>query len=82
MRNRLSALLYCLCTIFGLYVLGASDRALAATYEVGPGKTFANIGDVPWELLQPGDTVLIYWRSTPYKEKWVRSEERRVGKEC
>lgn len=71
MRNRLSALLYCLCTIFGLYVLGASDRALAATYEVGPGKTFANIGDVPWELLQPGDTVLIYWRSTPYKEKWV-----------
>jgi hypothetical protein len=23
------------------------------------------------ESLQPGDTVLIYWRSTPYQEKWV-----------
>ncbi len=44
---------------------------VATTYEVGPGKPYANIGDVPWESLGPGDTVLIYWRAQPYKEKWV-----------
>jgi hypothetical protein len=48
-----------------------SNTAVAATYEVGPGRTFANIGDVPWAGLQPGDTVLIHWRETPYREKWV-----------
>jgi hypothetical protein len=45
--------------------------AYTATYEVGPGKTFGNIGDVPWESMQAGDSVLIYWRPQPYKEKWV-----------
>jgi parallel beta-helix repeat protein len=43
----------------------------AATYEVGPDKPLQNIAQVPWATLQPGDTVLIYWRATPYKEKWV-----------
>jgi hypothetical protein len=43
----------------------------AATYEVGPGKPLTSIGQVPWATLQPGDLVLIYWRATPYKEKWV-----------
>jgi hypothetical protein len=43
----------------------------ATTYDVGPGKIYDSIGAVPWESLQPGDLVLIYWRSTPYKEKWV-----------
>jgi len=71
MRNRLSIFLCCLGVLLGLYASGVAHAALAATYEVGPGKTYANIGDVPWESLQPGDTVLIYWRSTPYKEKWV-----------
>jgi hypothetical protein len=50
--------------------------AAALTFEVGPGKTFANVGDVPWESLNAGDTVLIYYRATPYKEKFVLS---RVG---
>lgn len=45
--------------------------AQAATYEVGPGRPLTAIAQVPWATLQPGDTVLIYWRSTPYKEKWV-----------
>jgi len=45
--------------------------AAAAIYEVGPGRTYANIGDVPWAGLQPGDIVLIHWRDTPYREKWV-----------
>ncbi len=43
----------------------------AAVYEVGPGKTLTSIGAVPWATLAAGDTVLIHWRSTPYKEKWV-----------
>ncbi len=46
--------------------------AWATDYEVGPGAgMLANIGDVPWESLGPGDRVLINWRDTPYKEKWV-----------
>jgi len=48
----------------------------ATTYEVGPGKPLASVGDVPWESLNAGDTVLIYHRATPYKEKFVLS---RVG---
>jgi hypothetical protein len=47
------------------------ELAAAATYEVGPGKPLAAIGEVPWATLAPGDTVLIHWRSTPYREKWV-----------
>jgi len=45
--------------------------ANAETYEVGPGQTLENIGDVPWESLTAGDVVHIHWRDTPYKEKWV-----------
>lgn len=57
--------------------LAAGARtAEALTHEVGPGKTYANVGDVPWESLNAGDTVLIYQRATPYKEKFVLS---RVG---
>jgi len=41
----------------------------AVTYEVGPGKTLARLHDVPWETLQPGDTVLIQWRPEPYRER-------------
>jgi hypothetical protein len=45
--------------------------ARAATYEVGPNQTYPAVGDVPWETLQPGDTVLIHWRTEPYREKFV-----------
>lgn len=55
-------------------VLAIAPPVSAATvYEVGPGKTYANIGNVPMESLNPGDTVRIYYRSTPYKEKFVIS---------
>lgn len=43
----------------------------AAVYEVGPNQTLQSIAQVPWATLQAGDTVLIHWRATPYKEKWV-----------
>ena len=49
-----------------------TPRASATDFEVGPGAgMLTNINDVPWESLSPGDRVLIHWRDTPYKEKWV-----------
>ena len=51
--------------------LAVSTAAFAATYEVGPSKPYTTIGSVPWATLAPGDTVLIYARPTPYREKWV-----------
>lgn len=57
--------------VFGLLLFPAPARAQGTVYEVGPGKPLASVGAVPWESLQPGDTVLIHWRSTPYKEKFV-----------
>jgi len=42
----------------------------ATVYEVGPGKAYENIRDVPWEAIDAGDTVNIYYRDTPYKEKF------------
>ncbi|MFY9556042.1 MAG: putative Ig domain-containing protein, partial [Blastocatellia bacterium] len=53
---------------FGLV---STTSAQGTLYEVGPGKPYTSIGAVPWESLQPGDTVLIYYRAAPYKEKWV-----------
>jgi len=52
-----------------LFVISAA--ALATTYDVGDGKPYTSIGAVPWESLNAGDTVNIYYRSTPYKEKFV-----------
>ena len=43
-----------------------------AVYEVRPETpAMDTIAEVPWATLQPGDTVLIYWKPTAYKEKWV-----------
>lgn len=66
MRKQLFSLFFSF-VLFALTV----PLAQAAVYEVGPGKPYASIGAVPWESLLAGDTVLIYWRATPYKEKWV-----------
>lgn len=33
--------------------------------------SYENIGDVPLESLDPGDTVRIHYRAEPYCEKWV-----------
>jgi hypothetical protein len=46
------------------------DRCLlSATYDVGPGQSYATIGAVPWESLGPGDTVRIHWQAQAYHEK-------------
>lgn len=40
-------------------------------HEVGPGRTYADPGEVPWETIGPSTLVRIHWRSTPYRNKWV-----------
>ncbi|MGE0131995.1 MAG: putative Ig domain-containing protein [Blastocatellales bacterium] len=71
MRNRLPVFLFSLLTAISLYAFNTTSAFTSTTYEVGAGKPYPNIGDVPWESLQPGDTVLIHYRPAPYKEKWV-----------
>ena len=58
--------------VVAIATLGSTLPAEATDYHVGPELgMLANIGDVPWESLVAGDRVLIHWRETPYKEKWV-----------
>ncbi|RLB58712.1 MAG: polysaccharide-degrading enzyme [Deltaproteobacteria bacterium] len=45
--------------------------ARAAVYEVGPGQALAELDEVPWESLAPGDQVLVHWRSEPYRSKII-----------
>jgi hypothetical protein len=48
---------------------------LGKDYEVGPGKAYQNLNDVPFETLGPGDSVRVHWRSTPYREKVLISNQ-------
>ena len=61
-----------------LFSLGLCASS-AVVYEVGPTQPFSAIGQVPWETLQPGDTVLIHWRPEPYREKWVICRQGKVS---
>lgn len=58
-------------TLIALTLLFSLVAARGAVYEVKPNTALDTIGEVPWATLQAGDTVLIHWRSTSYKEKWV-----------
>jgi hypothetical protein len=40
-------------------------------YQVGPGKSYTTLDAVPWESLKAGDTVRIFYSSTPYKGKFL-----------
>jgi len=66
-RARLAAVI-AVCVAAVAVVLAAP--AGAAVYEVGPGRAYANITDVPIEDLAAGDVLKIYYRSTPYREKF------------
>lgn len=57
--------------VLPLTVLLLASSVLAADFHVGTGQPFTSIAAVPWPSLQPGDTVWIHWRATPYAEKWV-----------
>lgn len=59
--------------VFGaaVTVLLFSVTASAVEYRVGPGQPLSEIEEVPWELLEPGDRVLVDARPDPYRAKWV-----------
>ncbi len=70
-RSRLTAAFLALVLAGSTLLLpGTANTAHAAgkMYEVGPGRAYAQISDVPIEKLGPGDTVRIHWRQQPYKE--------------
>jgi hypothetical protein len=57
---------------FAVTLIGMSvSVAYPEVYEVGPGKQYASLAGVPIESLSAGDTVLIHWRSDPYREKFA-----------
>lgn len=45
----------------------------SAILEVGEGKQFTSIGQVPWSVVGPDTEVRIFHKSTPYKEKMLIS---------
>ncbi|AKJ29904.1 hypothetical protein [Caldimonas brevitalea] len=48
-------------------------------YQVGPGSgQIANLEQVPWEKLTAGDTVRVFWRSTPYRGKVLLAAQGRA----
>lgn len=59
------------CFLFAFLFFGLSFSANATVYEVKPNTALDTIAEVPWATLQPGDVVLIHWKPTAYKEKWV-----------
>jgi len=51
-----------------LAVIECGPPLNAATFDVGPGQTYANLGTVPWTDLQFGDTVNIHYQPGGYHE--------------
>lgn len=62
---------YKLAAIALLFVVVQLQIARATDYHIGDAQPLATIAAVPWQSLQPGDTVWIHWRPMPYREKWV-----------
>jgi len=48
-----------------------SIASIATTYKVGPSQTYNSIGSVPTHNLVAGDTVMVYYKPTPYYEKFL-----------
>ena len=42
-------------------------QGLGRVYELGPGKAFSELSDVPFDNLKPGDQVRIFFRALPYR---------------
>jgi len=59
--------------ILSIVLMAFASTAQATTYNVGPGQTYTSIGDVPLESLVGGDVVNIYYKATPYYEKFCLS---------
>jgi hypothetical protein len=48
-----------------------SAESFEYVLDVGPGQTYPDPSDVPWESIQPGTLIRIHYRSEPYAHKWV-----------
>ncbi len=46
-------------------------RGSGRDYSVGPGQPYPSLAAIPWDALGPGDTVRIFHRAEPYREKIV-----------
>lgn len=57
--------------IFFTFLLVCSINVLAVVYNVGPSQNLTSLNSVPWESLNPGDSVNIYYSPTPYASKFV-----------
>jgi hypothetical protein len=68
-RNIIGSCLLAVLVVASITLYGR--EANAAVYEVGPGKTYARIVDVPTHSLLAGDVVKVYAKSTPYREKFL-----------
>ena len=44
---------------------------LGTDHRVGPGQTYTELEQVPWESLRAGDTVRIFHRAEPYRGKFM-----------
>lgn len=50
-------------------VCAAAIQGSRRTYNVGPGRQFEELTDVPWLSLRAGDVVNVFHRATPYRTK-------------
>ena len=55
--------------ISGPRAIDCTHKGSGTDYAVGPGQPYASLGDVPFETLKGGDTVRIYYRAEPYRDK-------------
>ncbi len=68
-RQRLAPFAYIAMVIMAIFLNVSAVNA--KVYEVGPGKHYARIIDVPTHDLKAGDIVNVYYKSTPYHEKFL-----------
>ena len=57
--------------VAGLGLSACQASGTGKDYAVGPGQALTSLDQVPWESLAAGDTVRIYYQSTPYKSKFL-----------
>lgn len=62
---------HALAAVVGAVAVLAAAGVAAIERQVGPGRAFAELEEIPWESLAPGDVVVIHARPRPYRAKWV-----------
>jgi hypothetical protein len=55
--------------VTGPVTIDCTHKGSGTDYAVGPGQAYASLGEVPTELLTGGDTIRLFYRPEPYREK-------------